>query len=111
MEALGLGARLLGAACVVATLLPLLRVRVWWVRIWDFPRIQVASVSLAALAAMLWAGDAGPAGWLLAVATGLAAACQLAVVLPYTPLWPVQSARGRGRPAGETLLRLLVSTC
>jgi endonuclease/exonuclease/phosphatase (EEP) superfamily protein YafD len=90
---LGLGARLLGAACVVVTLLPLLRVRVWWVRIWDFPRLQVALLSLAALAGMLWAGPAGWAGWGLVAATGLAAAGQLAIVLPYTPVWPVQSVR------------------
>lgn len=109
MEALGLGARLLGAACVVATLLPLLRARVWWVRIWDFPRIQVAVVSLVAVAGMVWAGPGEPAGWLLVAAAGLAAGCQVAVVLPYTLLWPVQSVRGRHPSAGETLRLLVVN--
>jgi endonuclease/exonuclease/phosphatase (EEP) superfamily protein YafD len=109
VEALGLGALLLGAACVVATLLPLSRSRYWWVRIWDFPRLQVAVVALAALAGMVWAGPAGQVGWLLAGATGLAAAYQIAVVLPYTPLWPVQSVRGVGGDGlGLGTLRLVV---
>lgn len=108
MEALGLCSRALGVACVAATLLPLLRARAWWVRIWDFPRLQVAVLALAAMAGMLWAGADGWVGWALAVATGAAAAGQVAVVLPYTPLWPVQSVRGGGDGSGAATLRLVV---
>lgn len=108
LEPLGLAARVLGATCVAVTLLPVLRLRAWWVRIWDFPRLQIALAALVALAGMALAGPpAGYVAWLLVVATMLAAAWQVAVVLPYTPLWRAQSVRSGGQP-GPGTLRLLV---
>ncbi|MDP3570313.1 MAG: endonuclease/exonuclease/phosphatase family protein [Archangium sp.] len=91
---------------VVATALPLLRVRVWWVRIWDFPRLQLAA--LAALALLLGAGTWGDGGaWhpALGALTALALAYQLAKVWRYTPFAPkeVQDTRGAGRDPGRTI--------
>ena len=85
---------------VLATALPLLRVRVWWVRGWDFPRVQVAVVAAVALllGADLWLDG----GWRLALGAlaGVALLYQLAMVWRYTPLAPreVQGARD-GDPA------------
>src|SRR5687767_8573185 len=50
-------AAILGGFTVVATALSLLRSKVWWIRIWDFPRVQIATLGIVALA--LWVGT-GP---------------------------------------------------
>ncbi len=72
------------------TALPLLSVGAWWVRLCDFPRIQIGSaliLPLILLAAWIWRD-----GWslepclLLALCIGLAA-WQFSHVLPYSPLW------------------------
>ena len=42
----------LGALTVLASVLPLWRTSKWWVRIWDFPRFQVALVALILLVAI-----------------------------------------------------------
>jgi len=46
----------LGMVAIVATALSLTRFKVWWVRIWDFPRLQIALLAVAALA--LWVATA-----------------------------------------------------
>ena len=94
-----------GGLCILVTALPLVRARAWWVRAWDFPRQQITALgSLAALAPDLhprrnWLADAALA--LLATAM----VWQLAMILPYTPLW-----RRLGKPAksARASVRLLV---
>ena len=41
------------------TLLPFVRKGYWWVRVWDFPRIQIAVLGLVDLAGLLALGPAG----------------------------------------------------
>ena len=91
----------LGAVAIVATALSVVRARVWWVRIWDFPRVQVALVGAAALAAGavdgLW-WDGSGAWATLAAANAAAVAYQGALVWRYTRLAPreVQDAGAGG---------------
>lgn len=40
---------MLSAALVVVTVLPLTRLKPWWIRVWDFPRLQLACVALPRL--------------------------------------------------------------
>lgn len=40
---------LLGAAMIVATALPLVRKKDWWIRIFDFPRLQILVIAAATL--------------------------------------------------------------
>ena len=47
----------LGAVAVVATALSLVRAKYWWVRVWDFPRVQLFAAALASLG--LWAATGG----------------------------------------------------
>ena len=97
--------RLLAAACVLATLLPLVRSRLWWVRAGDFPRQQIAVLGgLAAVGLMaLWPRLQG---WDMALLAALAAAVawQLAMILPYTRLWRRQGMAGRGHDARSVRL-------
>jgi hypothetical protein len=52
----------LGLLAVVATLLPLFRKGAWWIRIFDFPRAQIAFLAvLVLLADLAFTGAARPA--------------------------------------------------
>ena len=100
---------LLGGAGLVATLLPLLRQTAWWIRIFDFPRLQlVAGLLLSML--LLVPGPAvsyAPVGWALLLA---AVAYQLTRIWPYTPLHRKQVFDAQ-RPASDDThhLSLLVT--
>ena len=82
---------LLAVAALVATLLPLLRQTAWWIRIFDFPRLQIVGVLALLLVAGLllrWHQPVDDTYWgpaLLATML-LAAIYQLLRIVPYTPL-------------------------
>lgn len=100
MAAISTLARLLAGLCIIGTLLPLLRARPWWVRIWDFPRQQLALLGLAAGLALVAAGGLWrPADQVLLALLAAAIVWQLGHVLPYTPLWPAQGRRTHSAPA------------
>ncbi|WP_400191802.1 endonuclease/exonuclease/phosphatase family protein [Hymenobacter sp. B81] len=83
----------LGLATLVATLLPLLRRESWWIRVFDFPRLQVVGVCVLVLVAGLlldfqhedWYGPA------LLVAVAAATVYQVVRILPYTPFMRKQA--------------------
>ena len=84
---------ILGAACVAligATLLPRLRLGHWWVRVFDFPKLQLAAV--AAGLALVTAAFASLHAWetsdsvLVSVFT-LTAIWNAGHMLPFTVLW------------------------
>ena len=82
---------LLAVAALVATLLPLLRHTAWWIRVFDFPRLQIVGVLvLVVIAGILlkWHQPTDGTYWapaLLGLLT-LAAAYQVYRIMPYTPL-------------------------
>jgi endonuclease/exonuclease/phosphatase (EEP) superfamily protein YafD len=90
---------LLGCLMVAVTLLPLSRSDAWWVRIWDFPRIQIACLLAAVLlawAVFVWTGTPGDYLFVAALVASLAFQC--ASMFPYTRLHRRQvepSARSR----------------
>lgn len=77
----------LSLVLVVATLLPIASTDEWWVRIFDFPRAQIATLILVLLLALVglraWREKSG---LLLSVALLAALAYQLVRILPYTAL-------------------------
>ncbi|WP_310395088.1 endonuclease/exonuclease/phosphatase family protein [Hymenobacter sp.] len=91
----------LGGVALVATLLPLLRQTAWWIRVFDFPRLQIVAGLLLSLAATLalpaprWAAHT----WFV-VALGLALVYQASRIWPYTPLHRRQVADA-SRPADD----------
>jgi hypothetical protein len=92
-----------GAVAVGATALALLRSKVWWVRIWDFPRLQVALLGFAALA--LWSNVSS---WetelelLFAVLLGTAVLFQATLIWRYTRLAPHEVQPSESRRAGSS---------
>ena len=83
-----------GTVAIAATGLALLRSKRWWVRIWDFPRLQLLIVGVAALAGWLRV-----AGWdeghelAFAVLLGAAVLFQTALIWRYTRLAPREVQR------------------
>jgi endonuclease/exonuclease/phosphatase (EEP) superfamily protein YafD len=101
---------LIGLICIAATLLPLSRHEVWWIRACDFPRLQIVAASLGVLVVLVVAGAmADPVGQLLALALLGCIAYQLAVILPYTRLWRVEIPASRTPPDNRTLSLLVVN--
>ena len=71
-------------AVVLTTLLPLTNSVVWWVRMWDFPRLHIAGIALLALlASAMFAIYLKP---ILATALAGVLIYQSLLIFPYTPL-------------------------
>ena len=101
---------LIALVCVVATLLPLSTHEAWWIRVCDFPRLQIVATSVAVLALLVaFAGTADTVAWVLALALLGCIAYQLAVILPYTRLWRVQIEESPAPPGDRTLSLLVVN--
>ncbi len=87
---------LLSLALICATLLPLLRSDAWWIRIFDFPRIQFAVLIVLTLAGYValrfWRGIR-PWEYGLAVLATVALLWQLIAIAPYTVLYPKEMAK------------------
>ena len=75
----------LAALLAAVTVLPLSGTHHWWVRMWDFPRVQIAGgqALVAVLAAFFLSGDLR---WLVLVPTLAGMALQLWRIRPFTPL-------------------------
>ena len=95
----GLGC-LLGGAGLVATLLPLLRKTAWWVRIFDFPRLQIVAGLTLGLALLALSGTRQYQLTLLLLAMGAAVVYQGTRIWPYTPLHRKQ-VQDSQRPATD----------
>ncbi len=94
---------LLALALVGVTLLPLSRSDAWWVRMWDFPRAQIAAglaVALPLVAAFL----PGPWRWPLAAACLACLIYQLLRIAPYTPLAPREMGMAAADPSRDVTL-------
>ncbi len=100
---------ILGLLCVLATLLPLSRYEAWWIRVLDFPRMQIGVVSVAVLVALVLHGGRDPATLALAAALLACIAYQLAVILPYTPLWRAAIQASTAPPGDGSLSLLMVN--
>lgn len=101
----------LGVAGLLTTLLPLIRATAWWIRICDFPRLQIVGVMTAVLPAAwllgFWQWQDYP--WLgrgLMLALVAAIVYQLVRVLPYTPL--VRKQVGDSQPDSRGHVSLLM---
>jgi endonuclease/exonuclease/phosphatase (EEP) superfamily protein YafD len=97
----GLGL-LLGGAGLLATLLPLLRQTAWWVRVCDFPRLQIVAGLLLGLLLLAVPGSEPALAHapLLLVAIGAAVVYQATRIWPYTP-WHRKQVQDSQRPAAD----------
>ncbi len=94
---------------VTATALPLLRFDQWWIRVFDFPRAQIAIAGIVLIPLYLWFWNRrciyeSVVLALLAVAVGY----QAVKMFPYTVLMPKQVMAAES-PSDDANLRLLVA--
>ena len=98
----------LGGLVIVLTLLPLIPSNEVWIRLWDFPRIQIAAVlAIVLLAAPMVLSLTRCSLAFMAVAAA-ALAWQLFGIWPYTPFHPIQ-AKAASVCDDKSRVRLLVS--
>ncbi|RRQ23278.1 endonuclease [Guyparkeria sp. SCN-R1] len=89
---------LLALVLIVGTVIPLLHSNAWWVRIFDFPRVQIAlltGLTLAGYVALRLYGSLGGWDYALAALVGLALVWQLISIAPYTALYPKEMSASR----------------
>ena len=90
-----------GGLALVVTLLPVLRQTAWWIRICDFPRLQIVAGLVLSLAAQLaLPAERSFVNSLFTVSLGVALVYQLSRIWPYTPLHRRQVADA-SRPADD----------
>lgn len=106
----GMGLALTGVA---ATLLPISRCTKWWVRVLDFPRMQILTLLMAGIACIAagtflggaWPWSTGVAVvWSAAIASSLYQAWK---IVPYSRLGRIQIAHEE--PGERPVLRILIS--
>lgn len=97
---------ILTLAVVVVTVLPFSSSHRWWVRGWDFPRLQILIVTLPLLLAAIFWGGAWR--WYLAVPLALCGIYQAIRIFPYTILMP-KEMRQVARTDGDSQVSLMSS--
>lgn len=111
---MGVALEIVGIVVLLATLLPLLHHDQWWIRIFDFPRMQIAALTIFVACALVlqWRPDSD---WRVLLTAGLvaAAAYQGYKMFPFTPLASRQvlsAKRGDGSASVSVLVaNVLVS--
>lgn len=98
------GRRLLAGLAILLMLLsflPLWQTDRWWVRQWDYPRLQVAGLLLAVAAAVIAFRIKGR--WALVGAAAAALAWQVSHFLAFLPFHPKEVASAKACPAERSL--------
>ena len=95
------------AILVLVTALPVIETDEWWVRIWDYPRVQIAALLIPALIGLVvFHRHQGAYFWSVVAAGAAALASQAWHIARYLPLWPVEVTTARQCPQGRQV-RLL----
>lgn len=103
---------LLAVLVVVGTVLPFIDEPNWWIRVCDFPRLQLAALGALVLVSFAWRSGRSTrsrrsnAVWIAVV--GAAVVYQAWRLWPYTTLHPVESVRAEA-PTEARSFRLVVS--
>lgn len=93
---------------VAAAMLPWIRQGDWWIRVFDFPRLQLAALGILLLLGYRLV-DSGPVGWLMQAAVLAATAYQLWRIRPFTPLVARQVADADPDEAGRSRVKVMVA--
>ena len=83
--------RAFGILAVILTLIPLIAADYWWIRMFDYPHIQLTLLTLAALAAYFLRFEIK--SWRDYAFVGVLLICflyQFVKIMPYTPLVPLE---------------------
>jgi endonuclease/exonuclease/phosphatase (EEP) superfamily protein YafD len=98
-----------GLSMVAGTLLSLSRSPHWFIRGWDFPRVQIALLVGSAGAIYAWCCNNGSLlDWLFLAAVLACMLWQVAKIYPYTTIAPVRVQPSRETSSDERSIRLLI---
>jgi endonuclease/exonuclease/phosphatase (EEP) superfamily protein YafD len=96
-------------AAIASTLVPFIRSDAWWIRIFDFPRIQIAAISTLILAGDLaFRKDTSLSGHIIHVVLTLCILYQAYKIRPYTVFARKQVERAK-QPRNESTVSLLLA--
>ncbi|MEO5568130.1 MAG: endonuclease/exonuclease/phosphatase family protein, partial [Gemmatimonadaceae bacterium] len=94
---------ILGAFVIIVTALGLLRAKTWWIRIWDFPRFQLAVAGIIALVAGGVSHGDAPARLALFAVLAIAVLFQSTLVWRFSRFAPLEVERSRSNEDGARL--------
>lgn len=97
---------LLSLALIYGTAIPLISSDAWWIRVFDFPRIQIAALiglTLAGYVTLHLCGKMRSWEYALAVVVGFALVWQLIFIAPYTPLYPKEMLDSRAEDDSDRI--------
>ena len=89
---------LLALVLIIGTAVPLLHSNAWWIRVFDFPRVQIAvliGLTLAGYGVLHFYGPLRSWDYALAAMVGVALVWQLICIAPYTALYPKEMSDSR----------------
>lgn len=96
-------------AAIASTLVPFIRSDAWWIRIFDFPRIQIAAISTLILSGDLaFRKDTSLSGHIIHVVLTLCILYQAYKIRPYTVFARKQVERAK-QPHNESTVSLLLA--
>jgi len=82
------------AVCTLATWLPLIRTHQWWIRIFDFPRLQITVLGIFTLGLVfIYLHDQPVYFYISLLAIISAVIYQSLSMIRYTPLYPIRSEK------------------
>ena len=97
----------IGVVLIVATALPLVRADAWWIRFFDFPRLQIIVLLIPTfIAAWFGVGTAGFAPNLLLAGLAASMLYQCYMMFPYT-LWASKQVQQSRQPPSSNSIRLV----
>lgn len=94
---------------LLATLIARVPMRWWWVRSFEFPRLQIAVLALVCGLTSLWLLDPGPWRVTATLVSLITLALQLRYILPWTALWPVQVKAAHNAPKDQMITLLIAN--
>ncbi len=95
---------ILAGFVILGSLLPLVRTGAWWVRIFDFPRGQLAVLGLVvALGYFLLIDPLENKDYLALAALGVSVVFLIVRIFPYTPLAPLETLPAQNPDAGHRI--------
>ncbi|MCP1313058.1 endonuclease/exonuclease/phosphatase family protein [Halomonas sp. 707D7] len=92
----------------LATLIARIHLRWWFVRSFEFPRVQLAFAALANMVAALVLLDSGPWRAGAGILSLITLLIQVVYILPWTRIWPVEVKSAR-EPESARVVTLLIS--
>ena len=101
---------LISLVLVFGTAVPLLRSDPWWIRVFDFPRIQIAvliALTLAGYAVLRLCGPLRSWDYVLVVLVGVGLIWQLYCIAPYTRFYPTQMSESRAEDNSNRISLLI----